>query len=69
MGDVLMMVILLFSCLITPVQIALYDTLGIGWTITNNIIDALFFIDIIIIFNSSYYTNHLELVEDRWTIA
>ena len=63
------MCILLFSCLITPVQIALYETLGTGWSITNYTIDVLFFIDIILIFNSSYYDNQLELIEDRWVIA
>lgn len=56
---------LLFSCIITPVQVALYDELSFTWTSINYTIDGLFLIDIVVIFNSAVYNEDFEVVKDR----
>lgn len=66
--DVFITVLLLFSCMITPVQIALYEELGKGWTTANWIIDLLFLFDIIVNFNAATYDDDFELISDRKTI-
>jgi len=65
----LITVILLYSCIATPVQIALYDELdGVGKRL-NQIVDSLFLIDIIIIFNSAIYDEDFEIVDNRQEIV
>ena len=67
--DMLITVILLYSCIATPVQIALYEELdGVGKRL-NQIVDSLFFIDIVIIFNSAIYDDEFEIVDDRQEIV
>lgn len=61
--------LLLYSCVATPVQIALWDELGKVGSTTNYIIDILFLLDVIIIFNSAYYDENLDLIQDRCDIA
>lgn len=62
-------VVLLYSCITTPVQIALYDDLSYAWQFCNYVVDALFVIDILIIFNSAIYNDDFELIEDRSMIV
>ena len=68
-----MILVLLISCLITPVEIAFaktstptdgYDT----HTIVGFVFDALFFIDVVVIFFSAYVDDNLKLIDDRKTI-
>ena len=40
-----------------------------AWTIVNYIVDLLFFVDIIVIFNSAFNNDDFEVVEDRKRIA
>ena len=57
--------LLLFSCLSTPVQIALYVDLNLTWQVINYAVDGFFLIDIIIIFNSATYDEDFILIDDR----
>ena len=47
----------------------MYDELGITWESINYSIDLLFFIDILIIFNSATYNEDFELNQDRCRLA
>ena len=40
-----------------------------GWQIFSDIIDFMFLIDIFVIFNTAYYDEYLQIVEDRKMIA
>lgn len=64
-----MTMLLLFSCLSTPVQIALFEEMGTAWKAINYAIDALFLIDVFIIFNSATYDEDFVLETNRQAIA
>ena len=54
--DLFITFILLISCLITPWRIAFGELEEpMGWFLVNVIVDSLFGIDILVIFNSAYY--------------
>ena len=61
--------ILIFSCVITPLQIALFEDMSTAWTAINWIIDFLFLIDIVVNFHAAYYDDDFELVDDRYTVV
>lgn len=63
--DSLITAVLLFSCLATPVQIALFDEINTSWKVINYVVDGLFLIDIITIFNSAAYDEDFTLIDDR----
>ena len=67
--DVFITTLLLFSCILTPMHLALYNELSRGWNVTNSLIDVAFFIDIIIIFNTAIYNDDLEIIDDRRVIS
>ena len=62
-------VLLIFSCITVPVQMALMDDLTLFWMVSNYVIDILFFIDIFVIFNTAIYDDDFVIVEDRTVIA
>ena len=64
-----MTVILLITCVITPYNVAFVPNENIISRIISGIIDFLFFIDMIVIFNSVYYDDQLGLIADRKKIA
>lgn len=67
-----MVLVLIITCLITPVRLAFldtYETESLTWIIIQWIIDFLFLMDIIIIFNSAYYDEYFQIIEDRKQIA
>ena len=66
--DILITIVLLYSCVSTPVQIALYENLTGSAQVVNWIIDILFLIDIFIMFNSSILDENFEVIDDRCTI-
>ena len=68
--ELFMTLILLTTCVITPLNIAfsLEDTNPEIYYI-NVVIDLLFFIDIIVIFNTAFYTDDYECVDNRKYIA
>ena len=69
--DLFITMILLLSCIVTPWRIAFADLKKIdinepvGWEIANQVIDFLFAIDIIIIFNSAFHDEDFNIVENR----
>lgn len=67
--DLFMTVILLFTCISTPYNIAFIKKEDTPTVIIGAVIDFLFFIDIIIIFNSCYYNIDMVLVENRKKIV
>lgn len=67
--EALMALVLILTCAVTPIRLAFYQRDDLEWLVVNYIIDFLFFIDIIVIFNSAYYDDNFAIVEDRKTIA
>jgi hypothetical protein len=72
--ELFMILVLLISCLITPVEIAFAKstTPADGFdmhTIVGFVFDALFFIDVVVIFFSAYVDDNLKLVDKRKTIC
>ena len=68
--DLFITLILLISCVITPLRIAFGESEEpIGWEVTNWTIDSLFFIDIFVVFNSAYYDEDYVIIESRKVIA
>ena len=61
--------LLVFSCIITPYQIAFTADVPFYWKIINYVTDFLFFIDILIIFDTCFYDDDLVVVEDRCEIS
>lgn len=66
--DLLMTIVLLITCIETPYDIAFADS-TISYTLFNSILDLLFLLDILLIFNSAFYTEEMDIVEDRRSIA
>ena len=60
--DMLVTIVLLYSCIATPVQIALYEELGPTPATINAVVDCLFLLDIIIIFNSGYIDEKFNII-------
>ena len=67
--DIFIAIVLVFSCLVTPYRVALIEEDTQGWTLINNVVDILFLLDIIIIFNSAYFDDDFKLVHNRKKIA
>lgn len=67
--DSFMTFVLIFTCVVTPLRIALDESESVGWNMANYIIDGLFLVDIIVIFNTAYYDDDFSIVEDRGQIA
>lgn len=67
--DAFISVILVITCILTPINIAFsYDVVNPGSDIPDHIIDFLFFIDIIICFNSEVIRDH-EIIHSRKEIT
>ena len=68
--DLFITLILLISCLITPWRIAFGELEEpMGWFIANVVVDSLFGIDILVIFNSAYYDDEYLIIDDHKAIA
>ena len=68
--DFFILVILIISCITTPYRIAFGDiNEPLGWKMLNVTCDSLFFLDILVIFNSGFYDNNFHIVENRKIIA
>lgn len=66
--DLFMTVVLLITCVMTPLEIA-FDEPGGGMSKLTIVIDSLFLLDIVIIFNTVYYDEDVNLIDDRPTIS
>ena len=67
--DLLMSLILVFTCIMTPVNMAFDDDMDESCDWILGFIDFLFFIDTIIIFNSAFYDEDFRLHADYKSIA
>lgn len=69
--DTTISIILMLTCIITPVNLAFAEELEkIDWYMTfNAVIDWLFFLDILVNFNSAYQNEMYEMIDDRKKIA
>ena len=63
-----MTMILLTTCFKTPYDIAFINDPPMWNKIIDYVIDFLFLLDIIIIFNTAFYDDDIELVDSRKTI-
>ena len=64
-----MTLVLLVTCIATPYTIAFVSEEPPGLIISNAIIDALFLMDMILMFVSVYYDDEMKLIDDRKRIA
>ena len=67
--DLFMTFILLITCMETPYIIAFIPDEPLSLKIFNYVIDGLFFLDIIAIFNSVYYDNDITVIDNHKQIA
>ena len=66
-----MTVVLIVTCVMTPLSIAFNDIENVDpkSAVIDYIIDSLFLIDIFVIFNTAYYNDDSEIIDDRKEIA
>jgi hypothetical protein len=67
--DIFISFVLIFACLVTPCRIAFVEVETHAWNTLNSIVDCMFLLDIIAIFNTSFYDDDLQLITDRKVIA
>ena len=69
--DLWMTLVLVFTCIQTPLNIAFndLDNSNDNGRYVDYVIDFLFFIDILVIFNSAFYNDDSEIIDDRKEIA
>ena len=56
---------LIVTCVQTPLSIAFQDRQTESQKLLDDIIDLLFFLDIIVIFNSAFYDEENEIIDER----
>ena len=62
--DVLM-ILLIYTAFITPKRLAFIEELNIIWFSLELIVDILFFLDILITFNTAYFNEEGVLIADH----
>ena len=69
--DLAISILLLITCTTTPFDLAFSQEIAhVKWyTIVRNTIDILFAIDIVVIFNTAFEDDTLEIIDDRCQIA
>ena len=67
--QILITLILIFACCLAPFRIAFEKDEESNWGVVTLIIDFLFSMDILIIFNSAAYDDDLFIIEDRKAIS
>lgn len=60
--DLAVSLVLIFTCASTPYRLAFVEKDSVGWQVANNSIDFIFFIDMILIFNTAYYDEDFKMV-------
>lgn len=67
--DVFICLIIVISCIFTPLDIAFFGMLSehVKWYLV--VIDVIFLTDILINFNSAFYDSHYDCIDDRKEIA
>lgn len=59
------MILLIYTAFITPIRLAFIDEINSVWLTIGLIVDILFFIDILITFNTAYFNEEGVLITDR----
>ena len=68
--DFFICLVFIVSCVITPLRIAYGEIKEpVGWVFVSKVIDTMFFIDILVIFNSAFYDSEFHIVEKRKIIG
>jgi hypothetical protein len=67
--DLFITLVLLITCLYTPIEIAFDEGQGGSTPLFSVLIDICFILDIIVIFNSAYYTVDMDIIDDRKNIC
>ena len=67
--NIFIAVVLLWSCMCTPFQLALVDEVSAQWATVNYTVDFIFLFEIIINFNTAFYDDDYNLILDRGQIA
>lgn len=67
--DLFITIVLIYTCIQTPQKIAFVDDETLGWTVALYSIDFLFFIDILVCFNSALQDDDFKTIDDRKVIA
>lgn len=67
--NLFMTLILLVVCVTTPLDIAFADVNDENTLGFSNLIDLLFLIDMIVIFNSAFYNKDMDIIDDRKEIT
>ena len=67
--DLLITLMLVFSCTIIPYRIAFNAKEDSNWEVLHVVIDLFFFVDIIFNFNTAFMNEDLKLIESRKVIA
>ena len=68
--DFFITIVLIITCITTPWRIAFGEIdEPLGWQLLSKIIDSMFFIDMLVIFNSSFYNDDFQIIESRKAIA
>ena len=60
---------MIFTCASTPFRLAFTQDDPLGWQIVNNTIDFIFFLDMVLIFNTAYYDDDFKMIQHRGVIA
>ncbi|CAD8104029.1 unnamed protein product [Paramecium primaurelia] len=64
-----LMILLIYTAFITPIRLAFIEEFNIIWFSLELIVDILFFLDILITFNTAYFNEEGVLIVDRQQIA
>ncbi|CDW85371.1 cation channel family protein [Stylonychia lemnae] len=67
--EITIMLLLLFTAIVTPYRIAFTDTDDAVWSVIDNLTDGTFFVDSILQFFTAYQNSDEELIHDRRLIA
>ena len=67
--DLFITVILLLTCVVTPIRIAFYESDDVLWTAINYTIDFCFLVDMIVSFNSASYDEDFKILDNRARIS
>lgn len=67
--DLFMTLLLLITCILSPYTIAFLTEEDVGMRIFSDVIDAIFFIDILVIFNTATYDENMKIIVDRKIIT
>lgn len=60
--ELVVTLVLIFTCAVTPFRLAFTDKDNTEWEIINGVVDLIFFVDMILIFNKAYYDEDFKMI-------